>query len=250
MMRIIAISGVLKMEEIRKRRVLIVDDEDHIVQMLDINMRTQGYESICVNSGEQALDAAAKLHPDIILLDVMMPEMDGLEVCRRLKADPETRSIPVIMVSAKSEERDKIAGLMGGADDYITKPFNLQELFLRIKAALRQVDILSRAQGVHYEIGSVTLDTQKYQVTASGDRIDLTLTEFRILHMLFQNAGSVVSREALIREVFEKDPAEMGRTVDVHVRNIRKKLDSAQAKACRIDTIRGIGYMIKDESLR
>jgi two-component system, OmpR family, alkaline phosphatase synthesis response regulator PhoP len=229
-----------------KQRILVVDDEEHIVQMLDINVRAQGYESICAYSGEQALEAAVSHKPDIILLDVMMPGMDGIEICRRLKSKSDTRSIPIIMVSAKSEEHDKIAGLQGGADDYVTKPFNLEELFLRIRAALRQVEILSGSNDGFYQIGSVHLDTQKYQVTSGSTRIDLTLTEFRMLHMFFQQPGDIVTREILISNIFEREPAQMGRSLDVHIGNLRKKLDAANASGCSIETVRGIGYTIHE----
>jgi two-component system, OmpR family, alkaline phosphatase synthesis response regulator PhoP len=229
-----------------KQKILIVDDEEHIVKMIDINVRAQGYESICAYNGEQALEEAVSRKPDIILLDVMMPGMDGIEVCRRLKAQPNTRSIPVIMVSAKSEEHDKIAGLQGGADDYVIKPFNLEELFLRIRAALRQVEILSGSNDGVYQIGSVQLDTQKYQVTSEGTRIDLTLTEFRMLHMFFQQPGNIVTRGTLISELFEREPSKIGRSLDVHIGNLRKKLDAANAYGCGIETVRGIGYTIHE----
>ena len=226
------------------RKILIVDDEKHIVQMLDINVRAHGYVSLCVYDGEAALRAAREEHPDVILLDIMMPGMDGIEVCRRLKADPETRSVPVIMVSAKTEQSDRIAGLRGGADDYVTKPFNLEELFLRIRAALRQVDLLKEEKGTLLGQGSVLLDTQRYQVTTDGNRIDLTLTEFRILYLLLRSRGEEVSRKELVQELFDKEPWEVGRTTDVHIRNLRKKLEDAGARGCTIETIRGIGYRI------
>jgi len=229
-----------------KQRIIIVDDEEHIVKMLDINVRAQGYESICAYSGKQALDAAVSQKPDIILLDVMMPGMDGIEVCQKLKSQPDTRTIPIIMVSAKSEEHDKIAGLQGGADDYVIKPFNLQELFLRIQAALRQVEILSGLNGGVYQIGSVQLDTHKYQVESDGKRIDLTLTEFRMLHMFFQQPGNIVTRDTLISEIFDREPSQMGRSLDVHIGNLRKKLDAANASGCSIETVRGIGYTINE----
>ncbi len=227
-----------------KKKILIVDDEEHIVRMLDINVRTQGYESICAYDGGEALAAAEHAHPDIILLDVMMPEMDGIEVCRRLKSNPLTRAIPVIMVSAKSEEHDKIAGLIGGADDYVTKPFNLQELFLRIEAALRQVAILTGAGDSVYTAGSVILDSGRYLVTCRGQRIDLTLTEFRILHHLFRERGSIVSRSLLIKDIFNMEPAQMGRSMDVHIGNLRRKLENSGADDCRIETVRGVGYRV------
>jgi len=235
-----------------KKKILIVDDEEHIVRMLDINVRTQGYESICAYGGAEALAAAATEQPDIVLLDVMMPEMDGIDVCRRLKSDPRTRAIPVIMVSAKSEEHDKIAGLIGGADDYVTKPFNLQELFLRIEAALRQVEILTGSGGdggggskkSSFTMGSVTLDAGRYQVTCRGNRVDLTLTEFRILHHLIREQGSTVSRSLLIKDIFNMEPEQMGRSIDVHIGNLRRKLESAGSEDCRIETVRGVGYRV------
>lgn len=236
------------MEELSEgKRVLIVDDEEHIVQMLDINVRTQGYKSICTYNGKEALEAARHEHPDVILLDVMMPEIDGIEVCRQLKSNPSTWHIPVIMVSAKSEEQDKINGLEGGADDYITKPFNFQELFLRIRAALRQVELLSRSQQTMFHVGSVELDTRKYKVSSNGKKLDLTLTEFRILHLLIQQSNQVVSRDKLVREVFDREPNEIGRTVDVHVRNLRKKLEQVQTEGCTIETVRGVGYAVKEQ---
>jgi DNA-binding response OmpR family regulator len=228
----------------RKQQVLIVDDEQHILQMLDINVRSHGYISICADSGEQALKLVHERLPDVILLDVMMPGMDGIEVCRRLKNDPQTRRIPVIMVSARSEETDRIAGLQGGADDYVTKPFNLQELFLRIQAALRQVELLTLANGGRIRCGSLELDTQKYQVTNGTERIDFTLTEFRILHLLLKNRPQPVGRETLASEIYEKSASEVGRSIDVHVRNIRKKLETSHVSGCSIETLRAVGFFI------
>lgn len=236
-------------DEKKQKSILIVDDEEHIVQMLDINIRNQGYRSIRAFSGEAALETVRTDPPDVILLDVMMPGIDGIEVCRRLKDNPATWQIPVIMVSAKSEEQDRINGLEGGADDYVTKPFNLQELFLRIRAALRQVELLSWSRKDTYRLGSLELDTKKYQVTSRDTRIDLTLTEFRILQLLLQQVHHVISRETMIREVFERDPSEMGRSIDVHVRNLRKKLDEAGVEACSIGTVRGVGYVISDKAI-
>jgi len=234
-------------EREKMKSVLIVDDEEHIVQMLDISMRNKGYRSICTYSGKEALEAVRTEAPDLILLDVMMPKMDGTEVCRRLKEDPATWQIPVIMVSAKSELQDKIRGLESGADDYITKPFNLQELFLRVHAALRQVELLSWSQKTYYRLGSLELNTKKYLVTSDGKRIDLTLTEFRILHLLLQQLRNVVSRDTMMMEIFGRGPDEIGRTLDVHVRNLRKKMDKALVEGCVIGTVRGAGYVISDE---
>lgn len=229
--------------EQKSRTILIVDDEEHILQMLLMNMKTQGYRGLAASTGEEALSVAHKELPDLILLDVMLPGLDGVEICRRLKADPKTSRIPVLMVSAKSENRDKINGFQGGADDYITKPFSLEELFLRIKAALRQVEILTGAPA-EFRQGNLTLNTEKYQVQVEGRKIDVTLTEFRILHLLLKNKGHLVTRELLIEEIFEMDPAESSRSLDVHLRNIRRKLENSQTQGCEIETIRGQGYQI------
>ncbi len=228
-------------------RILIVDDEPHIVQMLDINVHSHGYVSICATNGEQALKYAHTENPDVVLLDVMMPGMDGIEVCRRLKTDPQTKKIPVIMVSAKSEEHDRIAGLQGGADDYVTKPFNLQELFLRIGATLRQIDLLTEDAGGVYHCGSLTLDAEKFHVSVAADNLDLTLTEFRILHLLIQQYPKIVTRAQLATDIYGKDADEVGRSIDVHIRNIRKKLEQSQVVDCEIETVRGQGFKMSSQ---
>ena len=230
----------------KKKTILIVDDEEHIVKMLDINVRNNGYRSLLAYSGEAALETVRTNTPDLILLDIMMPGMSGIEVCRRVKNDPETCRLPVIIVSAKSETQDRIVGLESGADDYVTKPFNLQELFLRIKAALRQVELLSEEKKTYYKLGSLELDTERFIAVSGGARIDLTLTEYRILQMLLQNAGKAVDRKVMLENIFERDSSDAGRTLDVHVRNLRKKMDSAQVRECEIRTVRGTGYIISE----
>jgi two-component system, OmpR family, alkaline phosphatase synthesis response regulator PhoP len=227
-----------------QKKILIVDDEEHIVKMLEMNMRTHGYSGISALNGEDGYDLAVSESPDLILLDVMLPGIDGIEVCRRLKNNPETRKIPVIMLSAKSQGQDKIDGLLGGADDYITKPFSFEELFLRIRASLRQVELLSAESSRIFGCGSLTMDTEKYLVSSGGSKIDLTLTEFRILALLLKNEGGIVSRDTLIREIFGRDPSDEGRTVDVHIRNLRRKMEAAGVSGCSIETVRGSGYRI------
>ncbi len=230
----------------KRRKILLVDDEVHIQEMLRINMKSQGYECLSAYTGEEALDIARKESPDLILLDVMMPGMDGVETCRRLKADKNLRAIPVLMVSAKSQGQDKIKGLEGGADDYITKPFSIHELFLRIRASLRQVDLLTNGRNGILQAGSLALDTEKHQVTTDGEKIDLTLKEYRILYLLMKDRGALISREEMIQEVFDMEPEKMGRTLDVHVSNIRKKLEARSVSGCEIETVRGKGFRISD----
>jgi two-component system, OmpR family, alkaline phosphatase synthesis response regulator PhoP len=225
--------------------ILIVDDEEHIVQLLEMNLRTQGLRSLAAYTGEECLQLAATEPVDVILLDVMMPGMDGIETCRRLKQDTRTRHIPVIIVSARSEDDDRIRGLEGGADDYVSKPFNMKELYLRIQAALRQVEVLKSLHVSTYEVGPLLLDTRRHLVTFGDQRLDLTLTEFRILQQLMGHAGQVVMREDLSYEIFDKSPDELGRTIDVHIRHIRKKMGQQGISGVEIQTIRGEGYMLE-----
>lgn len=227
--------------------ILIIDDEEHILRMLEMNVRNKGYSCLTALSGEEGLSLAFEHLPDLILLDVMLPGISGVEVCRQLKEDSRTRRIPVVMLSAKSEGKDKIKGLLGGADDYITKPFSIEELFLRIAASLRQVDILTgNTQPVIFSVGSLTLNTGKYQLHSNGIKIDLTLTEFRILHKLMEKKETIISRETLIREIIGKEPEDSGRTLDVHIRNIRRKFSDAEVQGCRIETLRGSGLKISE----
>lgn len=227
-----------------RRKILLVDDEIHIQEMLRINMKSQGFDCLSAYTGEEALDMARNELPDLILLDVMMPGIDGVETCRRLKADKDLRAIPVIMVSAKSQGQDKIKGLEGGADDYITKPFSIHELFLRIKASLRQVDFLRNGHDGILRAGTLSLDTERHQVSTEGNRIDLTLKEFRILYLLMKNRAALISREEMIQQVFDMEPEKMGRTLDVHISNLRKKLEALNVSGCEIETVRGKGFRI------
>ncbi len=228
-----------------RKKILIIDDEEHIVRMLQINMKTHGYDCAAAFSGEEGVSMVSSYLPDLVLLDVMLPGIDGVEVCRQIKSNPLTRQVPVLMLSAKSQGKDKITGLEGGADDYITKPFSLKELFLRINASLRQVELLSAVHKTQFSIGNLTLDSEKYTVFTGDIRIDLTLTEFRILFLLLKNKGNPVFREVLIRDIFGRDSSGGSRALDVHVRNIRRKLIENKVKDCEIVTIRGIGYRIK-----
>lgn len=229
-----------------RKRILIIDDEEHILTMLRINMKTQGYDCMTALTGEEGLRLSREYQPDLILLDVMLPGIDGVEVCRRLKKDDFLKRIPVLMLSAKSQGKDKITGLEGGADDYITKPFSLKELFLRIKAALRQVDILTAESQQVLSAGSLILNNELYEATSGLNKIEVTLTEFRILLLLMKNKGTAVSRETLITEILERESSEGGRTLDVHIRNLRKKLQAAGVSGAAIETIRGTGYVIRE----
>jgi len=228
----------------KKMQILLIDDEEHIIKLLEMNLRTHGYDSLRALTGEKGLSLAESENPDLILLDVMLPGIDGVEVCRRLKNSSLTRHIPVLMLSAKSEGPDKISGLEGGADDYITKPFSMKELLLRIKAALRQVSVISESRKTVFIMGNLQMNTEKYLVSAADVRIDFTLTEFRILHLLLKKKGQEITRKQLSLQIFDRKPTEMGRTLDVHIRNIRKKLTENHVEGCLLETVWRSGYRL------
>ncbi len=215
----------------------------HIIELLSMNLKNQGYATISSLSGEEGIELARAELPDLIILDLMLEGIDGIETCRRLKSDPVLENIPIIMVTAKSEETDKVIGLGMGADDYITKPFGLKELFARIAAVLRRVDKHNPNDNI-LKINNMIIDTLQYQVTWSGEIINLTLTEFRILQMLVLNRGAIVSRDRIFSEIIAKDKAVDDRIIDVHMRNLRKKLTIDSKQVVTIVTVRGVGYKI------
>ncbi|MGH4037497.1 MAG: response regulator transcription factor [Sphaerochaeta sp.] len=228
------------------KTILVVDDEQEMVNMLSLHLRSHGYNVISTTYGKKSLEMARNELPDLILLDIMMPDMDGKQVCQFLKSQIVTRAIPVILVSAKDQVQDKIDGLSVGADDYLTKPFDLKELILRVEAAIRQVELLESKNSL-YEVGNVILDTKTFQVKKNEDKLDLTLTEFRILQQLMSKKNNVVTKVDLVNYIFEKSIDESGRVLDVHIRNLRKKLSSNGECTCMIKTIRGIGYVCKEK---
>ena len=228
-----------------KEKILIVEDEKDIVELLQYNLEKENFKVQSANNGQRGLDLARKNHPDLILLDLMLPEIDGLEVCRILKKDSKTSHIPIIMLTAKSTESDKIVGLELGADDYITKPFSMKELVARIKALLRRLNPENK-QAEIIKIGDVTIDFSKYLVTQKGKTIALTTKEFELLKSLLAAKGRAVSRDSLLENVwgYEHSLEITTRTVDVHIRYLRKKLKSL---AERIITIKNVGYRLELE---
>lgn len=227
-----------------KKTILIVDDEKAMVSMIALNLKGFGFNVIEKYNGKDAIEVLKKTKVDAILLDIMMPELSGTEVCKEIKANPLTRTIPVILLTAKSQIEEKIDGLNSGADDYITKPFNMEELKLRIDACIRQVELIGG--GKKLEKGNVMLLLDSFQVYVSEKKINLTLTEFRILHCLLKNKGLIVPREVLLMNVLEKEQNERdNRTMDVHIRNLRKKLQDEGAENFNICTKRGIGFYIE-----
>ena len=224
-----------------KRKVLIIEDDRDIVEMLDYNLKEEGYETISALNGEQGIALAGKERPDLIILDIMLPIIDGFKVCRILKNDDRLAHIPIIILSAKSQETDKVVGLELGADDYVTKPFSPRELIARTRAILRR----GREEHINNKIqrGKITIDRTRHEVTVGGKEISLTLTEFKLLEFMARRPGAVFSRARILDAVAGQDTIVCDRTVDAHIKSLRHKLGPAKDY---IETIRGAGYRFKE----
>lgn len=226
-------------------KILVIDDELHIVELLKYNLETNGYKVIYALNGREGLNLAVEKKPDLILLDIMLPEMDGFDVCKEIKKRQQTDNIPIIMLTAKGEEFDKILGLELGAEDYITKPFSVRELLARIKVVLRRTGKDETADTL--SIANLMLDMDKHEVTKDGEKIDLTLKEFELLRLLVQNKGKVLTRDFLLDKVWGYEYYGETRTVDVHVRHLRQKIEDDDRNPKYIETVRGIGYKFKEQ---
>lgn len=234
-----------------KKKILIVDDEKPIVEILTYNLQKEGYETIEAYDGEQAITLALTKKPDLILLDIMLPKVDGLTVCKRIRHT--LSNVPILILSAKDEEIDKILGLELGADDYITKPFSVRELMARVKANLRKSEVIQDTEQVEEEtddtgnkidVGELKLDLDKFEVKVRGEVIDLTLREFEVLKYLANQPGQVVTRETLLEKVWGYEYYGDIRTVDVTVRRIREKIEKDTSNPKILITKRGVGYYI------
>ncbi|MDP2981091.1 MAG: response regulator transcription factor [Candidatus Omnitrophota bacterium] len=223
-----------------KEKILIVEDEKDIVKMLDYNLKKEGFKTLSAHNGEDGLDMARKENPDLILLDLMLPEMDGMDVCKAIKNEAKTSHIPIIILTAKAQETDKIVGLELGADDYMTKPFSPRELIARIKAVLRRMKEKDKLPEV-LRIGDLTIDFSKIMVSIKDKSIELTAKEFELLKTLIKAKGRVLSRDYLLDTIWGFDQALeiQTRTVDVHIQTLRKKIKS---EAKRIVTVKNYGY--------
>lgn len=231
-----------------KKVVLIVDDEAHIVELLKYNLETAGYAVLEAESGEKALDLLGNQKIDAVLLDQMLPGIDGLEVLRQIRSGEKDSRLPVLMLTAKGEEIDKVIGLELGADDYIAKPFGVRELLARLKAVLRRSGELiakgSYRRKLYFEDLEIGLDNRK--VTANGKDVSLSFKEFEILLFLAQNPGKVFSREELLETIWGYEPLGGSRTVDVHIRHIRQKIEEDDSNPRFIKTVRGYGYKFSE----
>ena len=244
--------------EYEKKTILIVDDEQKIVDLLVHNLTREGYNTIEANDGQTAINLALEKRPDLILLDVMLPRIDGLTVCKKIK---NAYNVHILMVSAKDDELDKIVGLELGADDYITKPFGVREVVARVKANLRKVEATNESENNTHKnedkkeekketlikVGSLVLDLEKYEVHIDGKVINLTLREFEVLKFLAQQPGQVVTREALLERVWGYEYYGDIRTVDVTVRRIRERIEKDTSNPQILITKRGVGYYIPNK---
>lgn len=228
-----------------KEKILIVEDEKDIIKMLEYNLKKEGFRTVSAYDGEDALDLANREHPDLILLDLMLPGIYGLEVCKELKKEQKTASIPIIMLTAKTQESDKIVGLELGADDYVTKPFSPRELIARIKAVIRRGKEKEKLPEV-LKIADLTIDFSKIQVSVKEKFVELTAKEFELLKTLIKAKGRVLSRDYLLDTIWGFDHAVeiQTRTIDVHIRTLRKKLKTC---AKYIVTVKNYGYRFEVE---
>ena len=228
------------------RKILIVDDEKNIVEIIAFNLKKEGYQVIKAGDGEEGVKMAMEENPDLILLDIMMPKMDGYEACKKIR---EKKNTPIIMLTARAEELDKVLGLELGADDYVTKPFGVRELMARVKANLRKTVYREEPVAVEEEktvaegnFGRLDIDTDRYEVRKDGKPLDLTLREFELLKFLSERKGQVFSRETLLEKVWGYEYYGDVRTVDVTIRRLREKLEDTPGKPDFILTKRGVGY--------
>ncbi|HPL52936.1 MAG TPA: response regulator transcription factor [Bacillota bacterium] len=235
------------------QRILVIEDDTNIQELIKYNLEKNGYRVIVADNGVDGLKEAIANIPDLILLDIMLPGLDGLEVCKRLRMEKFTRKVPIFMLTAKSEELDKILGLELGADDYITKPFSIKELIARIRAVMRRIgddgiDEQDREEsGKVLKVKDIEIDNEKYEIRKNGEKIALTLKEFELLKVMIENEGKVLTRDFLLDKIWGYEYIGGTRTVDVHIRHIRQKINDDEGNGRRIETIRGVGYRFISE---
>lgn len=227
-----------------KSKIIVVEDEADILDVIEYNLTREGYKVLGFRDGEQGLEAIRGEEPQLVLLDLMLPGIDGIEICKKVKEDPVTRDVPVIMITAKTEESDVVLGLGVGADDYVSKPFSPKELVARVKAVLRRAPLketVTKTDRITHD--GFVIDNTRHEVTIDGEPVTMTATEFKMLHFLASHPGRVFSREQLLSKVVGSDTVVIDRNVDVHIRSIRKKLGENHRSL--IDTVRGVGYRFK-----
>ncbi len=221
------------------KRIAVVDDEPDIIHLVTIHLKKAGYSVDSFLNGSSLLKSLPTSIPDLVILDLMLPDLDGFDVCRMMKSNQSYESIPIIMLTAKGQEADKVTGLELGADDYLTKPFSPRELLARVKAVLRRTSASKLAQII---VGDISIDPERFEVMVNEKPVTLTPVEFKILHLLAQNPGKVFSRERILDHLWGNEKAVIDRTVDVHIKNLRDKLGPA---GDLVRNIRGVGYKIQ-----
>jgi two-component system response regulator MprA len=231
-------------------KVLVIDDEESIVEFIKLGLKYEGFAVESVADGPQGLAAAQRSNPDLIILDLMLPGIDGLEVCRRLRANPTTRDIPILMLTAKDEVKDRVAGLKTGADDYLTKPFSFEELVERIRAILRRQNRAKGDEGASQrnqvlQFGDLQLNTATREVARAGRLIELTATEYNLLHLFMSHPREVLDRQTILNRVWGYDFLGETNIIEVYVRYLREKIEDSPSNPRLIQTVRGVGYVLK-----
>lgn len=230
----------------RAKKILVVDDEPDVTTLVGYHLRAKGYQVETINNPNTVIAQAVSFQPDLVILDVMMPDLNGVQICRMLRADARLRMIAVIFLSAKGEEWDRVQGLEVGADDYICKPFSTKELLLRVQSVIRRLsDLDSDKVGLVLCIGSIEMDIDQHRVAVGGQAVELTATEFKLLRLLMERKGRVQARDHLLLNVWNYETEIETRTVDTHVRRLREKLG---LESSLIETVRGVGYRMVDRN--
>jgi len=229
--------------------VLVIDDQENIIEFIKLGLKYEGFLVESAADGQQGLAAAQRLNPDLIILDVMLPGMNGLEVCSNLRQNPTTQDIPILMLTAKDDVRDRIAGLDTGADDYLTKPFSFEELVARIRAILRRQnrgrDDSDTAHGQLLQFGDLQLNTSTREVLRGERQIDLTATEYNLLHLFMSHPRQVLDRQTILNRVWGYDFLGETNIIEVYVRYLREKIEDSPSTPRLIQTVRGVGYVLK-----
>ena len=226
--------------------VLIIDDEESIIDLIKLGLKYEGFEVVAASDGEEGIASAQRTNPIFIILDWMLPDMDGLEVCRRLRSNPTTRDIPILLLTAKDEVGSRVEGLNTGADDYLTKPFSFEELVARIRAILRRLNHSATAENSQVlRVGDVELNMTTHEVTREGQQIDLTVTEYNLLHLFMSHVGQALDRQTILNQVWGYDFLGETNIIEVYVRYLREKIEDSPSSPRYIQTIRGVGYIMK-----
>lgn len=240
----LCLAGYNVIQKTVKLKILVVDDEPDALELIEFNLKQSGYDVVMAADGAEALKKARINRPDLVVLDIMLPEIEGFEVCKLMRRDPALSAIPVLFLTAKAAEIDRVLGLELGGDDYVTKPFSPRELVLRIKKLLERRSPADDKKRDIFNFQELHIDVPRHEVRWRGQAIDLTATEFKLLSLLAERSGRVQSREQLLRDVWEYDAAIDTRTVDTHMRRLREKLGPASKY---LDTVRGVGYRFVEE---